>query len=74
MRPDDTRTVRVHVRGLIPDEWNDWFAGIELQRTSAGDTVLTGNVTDQAALFGLLTAIRDLGLQVIEVTVTPETR
>ena len=33
-----------------------------------GDTLLTGQVADQAALYGLLRKVRDLGLPLISVT------
>jgi hypothetical protein len=32
-----------------------------------GDTLLTGPVPDQAALFGLLRRVRDLGMQLISI-------
>ena len=38
------------------------FDGMNITLTEAGDTVLTGPVPDQAALYGLLTKVRDLGL------------
>lgn len=43
------------------------FDGFTVQHTADGDTILTGPVTDQAALHGILMKIRDLGLALVEV-------
>jgi hypothetical protein len=56
----------IRVRGELDYKWSDWFDGF-LFTLIKGDTVLTGQVTDQAALHGILTKIRDLGLPLISV-------
>ncbi|HEX4017331.1 MAG TPA: hypothetical protein VHX15_11400 [Frankiaceae bacterium] len=56
----------LRVDGLLGSDWSVWFDGLEV--TSDGSqTVLTGAVEDQAALHGVLSKIRDLGLQLISV-------
>ena len=50
---------------LDPD-WSDWFDGFLIERQD-NYTLLTGEVSDQAALYGLLIMIRDLGLTLISV-------
>jgi len=46
--------------------WTAWFE--DLQVSSDGEeTVICGPVADQAALHGLLTRVRDLGLFLISV-------
>jgi len=47
--------------------WSTWFNGLELRSDTAGHTTITGPVTDQAALHGLLAKIRDLGLPLLSV-------
>jgi hypothetical protein len=56
----------IRVKGILDGRWAAWFEG--LQVTSDGDeTVIAGTVVDQAALHGLLTKVRDLGLHLISV-------
>jgi hypothetical protein len=47
--------------------WSRWFGGMQLSTTAEGTTVLSGPVTDQAALHGLLVQIRDLGVALVSV-------
>lgn len=58
---------RIVVQGLLGPQWSDWFSGCTLCWQEPDQTVLIGQVVDQAALHGLLNAIRDLGLPLIEV-------
>lgn len=62
--------VEIHVKGQIDRDWSDWMGGLAVTHTSEGETVLTGPVRDQAALYGLLSKISDLGLQLNSVTTT----
>ena len=55
------------LKGHIEPRWADWFGGLTLTQESDGTTVLSGSVADQAALHGLLTKVRDLGLPLIAV-------
>ncbi len=60
--------VRIHVQGeLSPAWWSDVFADLVVATEPDGTSVLSGEVSDQAALHGLLTTIRDLGLSLISV-------
>ncbi|CAI3796855.1 hypothetical protein [Pseudarthrobacter sp. MM222] len=58
---------RLRVDGHLPDHWSAWFGCLTLARENDGTTSLSGPVTDQAALHGLLTKIRDLGILLISV-------
>lgn len=61
--------VRIRIKGSLDTDWSDWFGGLTITHGEADDTILTGPVSDQTALFGLLTKVRDLGLQLISVEV-----
>jgi hypothetical protein len=50
----------IRVDGHLDDHWSAWFGDLTLVRHDDGTTVLTGPVTDQAQLHGILSAIRDL--------------
>ena len=58
--------VEIRVKGRIDEHWSDWFDDLTI--THADDeTVLTGTVADQAALYGLLAKLQDLGLLLVSV-------
>jgi hypothetical protein len=57
---------RIQVRGKLENHWSDWFGGMRIESEGAV-TTLTGSVSDQPALHGLLAVIRDLGLPLISV-------
>jgi hypothetical protein len=59
--------VEVRVRGVIDKSWSDWFEGLVIEETSPDETTLHGHLSDQAALYGLLAKLRDLGFQLASV-------
>jgi hypothetical protein len=56
---------RIRVAGRLDDRWATWFDGFTLTVGTDGTTSLCGGVADQAQLHGLLTKVRDLGLDVV---------
>jgi hypothetical protein len=52
--------VEVRVKGVIERGWTDWFEGLAITVLPPGETLLSGDVPDQAALYGLLGTLRDL--------------
>ena len=58
----------IRLRGHLDTRWTAWFGGLSLTHESDGTTVIHGSVVDQAALHGLLSKVRDLGLPLIAVT------
>lgn len=61
------RWYEVRLKGHLDDRWADWFDGLTITRVDNGETLLTGPVLDQAALYGLLRKVRDLGLPLLSV-------
>ena len=59
---------RIKVKGHLDRRWTEWFGGLTITLEDNGETLLTGQVADQAALHGLLRKVRDLGLPLISVT------
>lgn len=57
--------IRVRVR--LDARWTARFDGLSMRHEPDGTTVLSGLVTDQAALHGLISRVRDLGLPLISV-------
>ena len=62
----------IRVRGTIDPHLSDWFDGMAITYDTSGDTVLVGPLADQAALYGVLHRIRNLGLMLLAVTQLPE--
>ena len=58
---------RIRVRGNIPPHWSDWFYGFAIHNRPVGQTTLTGQVIDQAALHGVLAKISELGFFLLSV-------
>ena len=67
--PDKPVVYQIRIKGHLDPKWVVWFEGLTLTLEENGDTLLTGPVTDQAALHGLLRKVRDLGMPLISVTV-----
>lgn len=60
---------QIRVEGHLGRQWIAWFDGLTITLTENGDTLLTGPVVDQAALYGLLRKVRDLGLPLLAVNI-----
>jgi hypothetical protein len=59
---------RIRIAGKAANGWDDFMSEWTDHLSAIGGepvTVLTGRVTDQAALFGMLCRLRDLGLVLI---------
>jgi len=65
---------QLRVDGHLDDHWSPWFGDLALAYEDDGTTSLSGAVSDQAELHGLLNKIRDLGITLISVAVidTPD--
>jgi hypothetical protein len=59
---------QIRLEGHLSLHWTDWFESLTLTLEDNGDTLLTGPVVDQAALYGLLRKVRDLGVPLISLT------
>ena len=64
------QNVEIRVKGRIDEHWSDWFEGLTITHTDQDETILSGTVVDQAALYGLVAKLRDLGLPLLSVTRT----
>lgn len=64
--------VEILVKGQINEQWSEWFDDLSVTYPMEGQTFLTGNVADQAALHSLISRLWDLGLPLISVSTGPK--
>jgi hypothetical protein len=59
--------VKIRIEGHLDKRWTDWLEGIDIAHTEGDQTLLCGPVQDQAALYGLIAKLRDLGVKLVAV-------
>jgi hypothetical protein len=65
--PSQPMIYQIRIDGHLDGQWTDWFSGLTIALEENGKTLLTGPLADQAALFGLLKKVRDLGMPLVSV-------
>ena len=61
----------IRVKGRLDARWSRWFANLQIIPQPNGECLLTGPIRDQAALYGAISRLRDLGLVLISVHRVP---
>jgi hypothetical protein len=57
----------IRVKGHLDETWSEWFDGWTVTNVAHGQTVIAGEDVDQAALYGVLNKLRDVGLPLLSV-------
>ena len=65
--PIQTIVYQIRLKGHLSHRWTEWFEGLTITLEEDGNTLITGPVVDQSALFGLLKKVRDLGVPLVSV-------
>jgi hypothetical protein len=69
-------TYEITIRGHLDARWESWFDGFTITPTYTADneaiTVLTGSVADQAALYGIVARLRNLGVELVSIRPLPD--
>jgi hypothetical protein len=68
---DASACYQIRVRGALDPRWSDWFAELTITHEADGSTLLAGPLADQAALYGVISRMRDLGLTLLAVMRLP---
>jgi hypothetical protein len=58
---------QIRVKGHLSSHWSEWFEGFTITNSENGEALLSGTILDQAALYGLLSKISNLGLPLLSV-------
>lgn len=69
--PASGTTYQIRLKGHIGGHWTEWLHGLTITPLPNGETLLVGPLVDQAALYGLLKKVRDLGIPLISVNPIP---
>jgi hypothetical protein len=59
--------VEIRIKGQIDERWSEWLEGLKIVHSDQAESMLSGEVADQAALYGLIARLRDLGLSLLVV-------
>ncbi len=59
--------LEIRIEEHLDECWADWLDGFSVTYTDQGETILTGLAKDQAALYGLIAKLRDLGVNLVSV-------
>ena len=51
----------IRIEGVLDERWSSWFEGLQV-KSEGKQTIISGPLTDQSALHGVLAKVRDLGL------------
>ncbi len=65
--PKQSLIYQIRIEGHLNHDWTAWFDGMIVTLEKNGETLLTGPIPDQSALFGLLRKVRDLGIPLVSV-------
>jgi len=57
----------IHLDGYLQKCWEEWFDGMNISYLENGETLLSGPVVDQSALYGILARLRDMNIKLISV-------
>jgi len=63
------QNVEIRVKGKIDPHWSEWLDDLEIIHEGEDETLLTGQIVDQATLYGTLKKLRDLGLKLLLVKI-----
>lgn len=66
-RSRKTCQYKITVESYLDQNWSQWFDGFQIEPKEDGETVIIGDVHDQADLHGVIKKIRDLGLHLVSV-------
>lgn len=58
----------IRIRGQLSAGWSAWFDGLTVVNCPDDETILSGSLPDQAALFGVLNRLYGLNLRLLSLT------
>jgi hypothetical protein len=65
---DERARYEIRISTHLEPRWAAQLGGLSVRHEADGTSVLSGSIVDQAALYGLLQRVRDLGIPLVSVT------
>lgn len=62
----------ITVKGHLSADWLGWFGGLRINNLHSGQTSLSGTLPDDAALFGVLSRLYELGIKILSLNCSTE--
>lgn len=62
---------QIRIQGHLSAEWSAWFDGLIITNNPNGEALLTGQLPDQAALYGILNRLQSLNLPLLSLSSRP---
>lgn len=62
-----SKVYEISLEGHLDEHWSEWFDDLMIAYDEEDNTILSGPITDQPALYGLLKKVHGLGLSLISV-------
>jgi hypothetical protein len=63
--------VQISVKGHLGFYWQEWFDGLSITHLENGTSLLSGILSDQAALYAVLWRIREQGIALLALNSSP---
>ena len=61
--------VEILIKGQIDMHWSEWLGGLQITHIGQNQSQLSGPIADQAALYGILTKLRDLDMELVALNI-----
>lgn len=59
----------IRIDGHLDPQWKEWLGDVSITHSEGCETTLTGFFSDQAALYGVIGKLRDLGVKLISIDI-----
>jgi hypothetical protein len=70
--PEGAGRYQIRLKGHLDGRWAAWFGDVTITLEDNGETLLSAQVADQAALYGLLKRVRDVGMPLLSLQCVSE--
>ncbi len=57
--------VEIHIKQQINSDWSQWLGCLTIYNDDPDRTVLKGIIEDYAAVYGVISRLRDLGIKLL---------